>query len=83
MYKTAKELKLHSLAVLFINLRSRSAANSSLNFFPLGEQALLDVQTEPTLSPHSSAPGGMSVHGCTVALGGGAEWCKRKEASQF
>jgi len=62
---------------------STDSSGVEVELLSLSKQALLDLQTELTLSPHSSAPGGMSVHGCTVALGGGAEWCERTEASQF
>jgi len=49
-------------------------------YLPLTNQALLNLPLASTMPSKSNK---ISVHGCTVALRGGAEWCKRDEASQF
>ena len=49
-------------------------------YLPLTNRALLNLPLASTMPSKSNK---ISVHGCTVALRGGAEWCKREEASQF
>ena len=52
-------------------------------YLPLTNRANRALLNLPLASTMPSKSNKISVHGCTVALRGGAEWCKREEASQF